>query len=455
MIAALATAAVLVALFILTVGVARHGVRATLLSPLTLVAVLLIGHAAVRPLVLSSDPEAAVLGVWRLGWSENALAEAGWILVVGFGLFGVAFALALRRPAPVTADRAVSGARCLAAAAIGCVLWGALFLRLGGPQALIEDPASLKTGQFGGAYGLAGLAACTAATLLAFDGWLREQKRRMLAVAAICGATALLGSICLATRGPILVTLLGGLLLLGWRRRLRVRQAVVVGLALVVAVVGAQVLRQVREYAQFGTVQEAVSTTLRTDPLALLSADLIEYDHLVALVQLVPDPLARLDGESVAAVPKAFVPRALWADKPRPIDYELSEVLYGPSTLAGTPFTLPGELWWNFGWLGVVLGCPLLGFVFGSAWWRWSGSEGVRAVAVAVAGAYGYLLLTRPLAAMTLTTIIGVGTVLLIAARSRAETALTRVAASPRRPGRALAGPVARKLAPPADPLEK
>ena len=435
MIVFLAAAAALVAAATLAIGVRRHGVRLALFSPLTLVALLLVGHAGLRPLVLRSDPEAATMGVWMLGWSSDALTQASVILLVGFGLFGIAFALASRGAVSRGGGTApVSGVRCLVVAAVGCLLWGALFLRLGGPRALIENPASLKTGQFGGSYGLVGLAACTGATLLAFHEWLRQPTRRMLAIVVACSLTTVAGSVCLATRSPILITVLAGLLLLGRWRRLRPRQTIAVAITLLVVVTGVQILRQVREFAQFGSVSQAVSTTLRTGPLTVVSADLIEYDHLVALVQLVPDPLPRLRGESLAAVPQAFVPRALWSEKPRPVDYELSTVLYGPTTSAGTPFTLPGELWWNFGWLGVLLGAPALGFAAGSAWWRWSGGDGVLTVAAVVAGAYAYILLTRPWAAMTMTTFIGVGTVILIGVRPAA------VVASARRTLRPLAG---------------
>jgi hypothetical protein len=233
-------------------------------------------------------------------------------------------------------------------------------------------------------------------------------------VVAICAATGLAGSLLLATRGPLGVTVLAALYLLGRRRRISMRAAVATGLVLALGFAGLQSLRQVREYAQSGSVTEAVATTFKTDPLSLLSADLIEYDHLVALTQIVPEPLPRLHGESLRAVPGAFVPRAIWPDKPRPVDYRLSVVLYGSQTTAGTPFTLPGELWWDFGWLGVLVFCPLAGYGLGALWWRASARSGTGQVLVAVLGGYAYLLLTRPLAAMVLTATIGAAGVLLI-----------------------------------------
>ena len=60
-----------------------------------------------------------------------------------------------------------------------------------------------------------------------------------------------------------------------------------------------------------------------------------------------PHELGWLNGESLAQAPVFFVPRKLWSGKPKPLDFRLANVLHGPNAPAGTPFTLPGEAWWN------------------------------------------------------------------------------------------------------------
>ena len=67
-------------------------------------------------------------------------------------------------------------------------------------------------------------------------------------------------------------------------------------------------------------------------------------------------------------MPAAFVPRALWGEKPLPLDFKLSRIVYGEGADAGTPFTLAGELFWNFGVAGVLVGMALLGALAGLGW---------------------------------------------------------------------------------------
>jgi len=455
----LSISALVAAVAVVLVGVRRHGRRAALVSPLAIIAFLLVGHGTVRPFVIASEPSAATTGVWQLGWEDESLTRASVILIVGFVVVGLAFALAPRSsadPAPSSPASDVSARRCLIASGIGCALWGVLFLRLGGIDVLLNDPASLKTGQFGRGYGLLGLALCLGSALLALEAWLRRPSARQLAVVLTCAGAGVVGSVCLATRGPLAVTILAALFLVARCRSVGRRGALAVGLVLLVGFCSIQVLRQVREYAQFGTVGEAVQTTMRTEPQVILSADLIEYDHLVGLVQLVPEPLDRLNGSSLLAVPGAFVPRVLWPQKPRPVDFRLSEVLYGPTTAAGTPFTVPGELWWNFGMAGVLLGCAGLGFGAGSVWWKWRLRSGTAMVASTLFGAYTYLLLTRPLGAMALTTTVAIGAVVLVGEGPRIWAAVAlraRRLAAARRQLLGAAAAVQRARVP-AEPLE-
>jgi hypothetical protein len=127
-------------------------------------------------------------------------------------------------------------------------------------------------------------------------------------------------------------------------------------------------------------------------------------ENFVALKQLVPDALPRLDGRSIWEVPGAFLPRQLWSEKPKPVDFELAEAIYGRGTQAGTPFTLAGELFWNYGVAGVFIGMALLGALAGLGWSALRRrATGAGVVACALVVGYTYLLLTRPLGPMLLT----------------------------------------------------
>jgi len=71
----------------------------------------------------------------------------------------------------------------------------------------------------------------------------------------------------------------------------------------------------------------------------------------------------------------AVIPRVLWRDKPfvsrgewftSEIGFSMNE---GASTTS-TGMTSPGELYWNFGWAGVVIGMSFLGYLISRLLWR-------------------------------------------------------------------------------------
>lgn len=391
----------------------RHGLRAVLASPVGLIALLLVTHFAVRPAALLLDPQSAVLGLGNLGFSSEDLAIATALGAVGLGAMGVGFVLSngspkpgRRRPANLPASpRLVLGL--VATLILGVALWLALFFRIGGVDALVTDPAVLHLRQLGGAYGVFGMLLCFATALLALAFWLERRDRALLWVFGAAAAVSIGASLALATRGPLMVSALAALAMVARRRRPTTRQVVAALAVGAVAILGVSAVRQVRHVAQQQPLDAAAKSLLHESPLSLVSGDLIEFDHLVALQRLVPDPLPWLNGTSVDDVPGAFVPRALWAEKPLPVDYRLSRQIYGPETRAGTPPTLVGEMYWNFGLYGGTLILLGFGIAAGRLWWRWSRIPRPTALSetsVCVSLGYGYLLLTRPLAAMALTT---------------------------------------------------
>jgi hypothetical protein len=163
-------------------------------------------------------------------------------------------------------------------------------------------------------------------------------------------------------------------------------------------------MRIVREYAQSLSVGDAISAGVQTNPLTVVGGDFSEVENFVELKELVPQDLPRLGGRSIWEVPGAFLPRQIYGDKPKPVDFELSEAVYGGGTKAGTPFTLAGELFWNYGIAGVFIGMALLGALAGAVWGLLRRhATGAGLVACAMAVGYTYLVLTRPLGPMLLT----------------------------------------------------
>lgn len=86
------------------------------------------------------------------------------------------------------------------------------------------------------------------------------------------------------------------------------------------------------------------------------------------IVRRTGNGVAFRDGYTLTPLLTAFVPRIIWPDKPdvqagqvMNRDFHISMVMdtyISPSHL--------GELYWNFGWPGILLGMPVIGFVLGT-----------------------------------------------------------------------------------------
>jgi hypothetical protein len=412
-----AAAAVLGAAGLVWVSLNARGVSATLRSPIPVFAAVLLGEFALRPIGLFLDPHSAADGLAFLGFSWTDVARSAALGSSGLLILGVAFLLAWHA-GPLQLEPSPSGEpaaapRRLAASTIavlaGCALWGVLFFRLGGLSTLTTHVAQLHLGQFGGGYGVFGMMLCLGAAVVASRRWARENSRvhGLFALAAL--GTGTLASVCLATRGPLIATVVACLVLVVRYRRPTMRQVAVTTTVVVIGLGGLVFMRAVRDYNQIQSLPDAVSTAAHTPVLVLVSSELQEFDHLVALDEIVPDGLPWLNGRSFADVPAAFAPRTLWPGKPLPIDFLLSQALYGSSAAAGTPFTLPGEAYWNSGFPLSLVVLLVLGLAAGLAWRFLSERESALAsVSSALLVGYSYLLLTRPLAAMLLMTAMAI-----------------------------------------------
>lgn len=419
------------------------GWRAALTSPPAIVVLLLACVFVLRPLSLVIDPGSATyqLVVIDFAWSDVTRAVAMGSLA--FGVFGAAFLLVWRSPGtepgesrPLPADRRlVRGAA--VSLVLGTFLWGLLFQRNGGFNKLLDDPASLHLEQFGGGYGVIGFMICLATSLVLLWAWLQRRSRELTLMLAIAVAVSGAATLLLQTRGPVLATVVAAAAMVVASGRLDARRTGALCLAALVLALGFAYMRTVREYAQYEPLGTALESAALTDPLSVFGGDFSEVENFVALDRLVPDDLPWLSGSSLRDVPASFLPRQLWPDKPRPVDFELSEAIYGPASRAGTPFTLAGELYWNFGVAGMLAGMALLGALFGAVWaFLRRRPRGMWPVVGAVVVGYTYLILTRPLGPMLLTLAMALAGVVVV-------SALTGVLRAPRVPQ----GPSARRAA--------
>lgn len=393
-----------------TLGATRFGWRATLVSPLAVTALVLIFIFALRPLALVADPRAATPGLLAIEFSWTDLTRTVGMGTLGFAAFGLLFLLGWRSrslddaeatdlPSERRLIRASAGAL-----AVGTALWGALFLRNGGIDALLNDPARLHLEQFSGGYGVLGFMLCLGSALVLLWALLQRPSRAVAAAFIAAAAISVAAAFALQTRGPLVSSLAAGGALVLSRRRVSTRTLTALACAAALLVLAFGYMRTVREYSQVLPLSTAVSATVETSPLTILAGEFTEVENFVALERLVPDSLPRLSGRSFRDVPAAFVPRQLWADKPLPIDFELARRVYGAGSRAGTPFTLAGELFWNFGMAGVLVGMAAFGAAAGLAWRALTRrTTSAAAIVTAIVFGYSYLVLTRPLGPMLLT----------------------------------------------------
>ena len=80
-------------------------------------------------------------------------------------------------------------------------------------------------------------------------------------------------------------------------------------------------------------------------------------------------------GSELVYLTWAVIPRVFWRDKPFVSrgEWFTSEIGFSMSESASTTstgMTSPGELYWNFGWAGVVIGMTLLGYLMSRLLWR-------------------------------------------------------------------------------------
>lgn len=98
--------------------------------------------------------------------------------------------------------------------------------------------------------------------------------------------------------------------------------------------------------------------------LATSTAFQAPFDGFVSVVNLVPNIIPYQMGSTFYEAGTVFIPRALWSGKPSSVADWLTDVLYGGGA-GNSVVTWPGELYLNFGTLGIVAGMIGLGWTCG------------------------------------------------------------------------------------------
>ncbi len=441
----------LIALVITTALAGAHrmmpGWKWLITLPLAVAALTWFALFLLRPIELFFYPSETITPLIQLGYNSGDLSRTVAIAGIGCATWSIGFLLVLslmqtkgRYFPPLEVVRLRKRAPWIVMA-IGAGLSGALFMRQGGISALLHSPGSLHVNQGSGFYGqlgiwmLEGVALCAFAAIVQGRGGVTGAKRVLLVSAPLSA----LSTLALGSRGFIVFGLLAAVVIYLRLRTPSLRMAVAT-LAVALVLGGllefGAVVRTNASSTNFGT---AVQRSLQTPITFYQTADLSAFDDFVAMQQLVPSSISNLDGSSLIQIPAALAPRVLWPGKPQPLDNLVTAYLY-PGATAGTPITMQGELFWNFGLPGVAIGALILGALLGWSVALLFRRDLLSLVLYAVLYASAFALLTRALGTMTANTMIalvGVG-VATIASRPAA----IRPISSPRRLIKAVFSPI-------------
>jgi hypothetical protein len=149
------------------------------------------------------------------------------------------------------------------------------------------------------------------------------------------------------------------------RRRWRLRELLAGMVAVVVIAGGLLGVRQATRDESIGSALRSAPTYL-TDPRGVVN-DITEFDGLFYATTVIGSPREyrnpapfRRGGWFVEAL-RSYVPSDIDPGKPKSGDIEFRELIFNDEFKAGRPFTVIGDFWADFGFLGVALGALLVG----------------------------------------------------------------------------------------------
>ena len=205
------------------------------------------------------------------------------------------------------------------------------------------------------------LANCAIVACLLWAAFGRLRGAAGLAFAALLTETVVFAAITGSRTRTFLPVMAVAIVIHLCRRRFRVREALA---ALLVAAAFAGMMLTLRQVLSDRPLSEAVASGLSNGAsLQVIANDHATFDALVMMDALVPEQIGHQDGRRMAAGFAAVLPGAVYPHKPEAGDVWLRRELWGEARQAGRPYTLPGELWLDFAWPGLVIGGIGLGLL--------------------------------------------------------------------------------------------
>jgi oligosaccharide repeat unit polymerase len=208
--------------------------------------------------------------------------------------------------------------------------------------------------------------------------------RRLVVLFLVSLSLSVSANLLLGSRSGVLVLLLTIFVVAHQLRIRRLLGASAAGL-LVVAIFGmllvlfTVVVGNLRYHAMGGGDALAIVFSSRglvpRDLLGSFLGEFNQFDWLAIVLSITPDQIPLQWGRTFVHYFVMFVPAALWPTKPLPISFVVNKTMGGAG--AGSPSTIVGELYQNFGVGGIAIGMVIFGMLVRSvyAYFRHSDSE--------------------------------------------------------------------------------
>ena len=188
--------------------------------------------------------------------------------------------------------------------------------------------------------------------------WSLFHRKALLSPVSIVASIALVQTMALSfvmsSRASIVLILLDGLVIYYLMRdKIEIRRIMWAG----VVSFGLLVVMLSSRDASDHTMGDLVEKTFA-------GRDLLDVSKSAHIINAVPDKIEYRYGETLYGFLVAPVPRSMWEDKPMWAErgpYLMQHVFFEKAGISGIQPGLLAELYWNFGWAGVVIGSFLMG----------------------------------------------------------------------------------------------
>lgn len=197
-----------------------------------------------------------------------------------------------------------------------------------------------------------------------------------------------------STRSGLILYLLGLVVIYAYINKAVSLKKMMVFSILAIFLIG--ILGALRDVSRGGQGGVSVVSSVETAVSHLLERPyLLSVDKLSFIVSRSSDRDILLLGESFASIVFLPIPRLFWEDKPSVrVGQFVGKNIYDRGNHSGVPPTFIGELFINFGWVGVVLGMFAFG-VFSRGYYNsWGGESGDLVLYSIILTSVGFLLLS-------------------------------------------------------------